>query len=250
MGKRRIIVVFATLLTAMLLIPAIAGDDFGMDYAIGIDKKLNQKMAVEVETEFRTRNDAKTADRWSLGIEGSYKALPWLKLCWGYVFLYDHNHEKITYNPDGDYNNWRPSYWGTQHRFYIGATASYDIGRLTLSLRERYQFTHRPEAMTDRYDFDNVHWEETTVRSKNKHVLRSRLEAEYNIRHCPVTPWVNVELFNDLSIDKTRLQIGADYKMKKKHVLGIFYRFQDVNARDDDNECNTHMVGLSYKYKL
>lgn len=90
----------------------------------------------------------------------------YVKVAAAYSLLYDNNKEKITWNPDGNYNNWRPSYWGVRHRFSFSVTGNVDIGRLKLSLRERWQYTYRPSKITERYDFDNAQWETTEVRGK------------------------------------------------------------------------------------
>ena len=47
-----------------------------------------------------------------------------------------------------------------------------------------------------------------------------------------------------------RYQAGTDYKIKKRHVLSLTYRYQSVNSNDDDNEANCHMIGLGYKFKF
>ena len=226
------------------------GDDMGVWYSVAADKKLNQQVTIGAEGEFRTRNNSKTADRWSAGVNADYKIVRGLKLSAGYIFLYDNDPEKITYNTDGSYNNWRPSHWGTRHRLNLSLTGSIDWGNLSFSLRERWQYTWRPERTTDRWDFDNSWWEPTVVNGKGKSVLRSRLQVEYNIPHCKIDPYASVELFNAWSLQKTRYTIGADWKIKKKHVIGLYYRYQNVSSDDDDNEANRHILGLSYKLKF
>lgn len=225
-------------------------DDFGMWYSLTAEKKLSRKWSVDVEGEFRTRNDAKTADRWSIGVDGEYKITRWLKASAGYTLLYDNNPEKISYNDDGSYNNWRPSYWGLRHRVAVSLAGSVDAGRFSFTLRERWQYTYRPEKTVDRYDFDNVWWEEKTVKSKSRHVLRSKLKIDYNIPKCKVDPYVDVELFNAWELQKVRYTVGVDWKLTKKHVFGLSYHYQDVNGDDDDNDVNSHILGLSYKFKF
>ncbi|MBQ4138591.1 MAG: DUF2490 domain-containing protein [Muribaculaceae bacterium] len=227
-----------------------AEDDFGMTYTLGAEKKFSKRTKLEAEGELRTRNNSRTIERWSLGLSFSHKLTTWLKGEVGYLWLYDNNHEKITYNVNGSYNNWRPSYWGSRHRFNASLTGSFDLGRFGFSIRERYQYTYRPTVTTTRYDFDNEMWEDTEVRTKHKHVLRSRLKIDYNIPKCKITPYVSAELFNDLSLAKSRFTAGADYTLKKKHTFGLAYYYQIVNDNDDDNETNTHMINLSYSFKF
>ena len=113
------------LLCAALLPLQLRADDSGLILNAGASHKINKKLTVEVEAEFRSRNNFRTADRVSLGASASYKLLSWLKASGGYDLLIDNNHEKLTYQDDGvSYNNWRPSYWGVRHRFNVTLTGS------------------------------------------------------------------------------------------------------------------------------
>ncbi|MCR4765075.1 MAG: DUF2490 domain-containing protein, partial [Bacteroidaceae bacterium] len=205
-------------------------DDFGIWTSVGVEKKINKKLSVGIEGEFRTRNSAKTVDRWTGSINADYKLLPWLKIGAGYKFIYNNRIEKITYNSDGSYNNWRPSYWTPRHRFNVDLTGTLKINQFSLSLRERWQYTYRPEKTTTRYDFDNEWWEDTDVSSKHSHVLRSRFQVKYDILNCPITPFANVELYNNWSLDKVRYTLGADWKITKQHEISAFYRYQKENS--------------------
>jgi outer membrane autotransporter protein len=81
-------------------------------------------------------------------------------------------------------------------------------------------------------------------------VLRSRFQAEFDKKGLALTPYANVEFFNAWSLQKTRFNVGLDWKLSKQHTLGAFYRYQIVRDDDDDNEPNIHMLGLSYKFKF
>ena len=256
---------FIVLMLALATLPFSSwaqGDDFGTILSVEADKKINKKFTVGLEAEMRTRDDVKTVDRWSGGIQAAYKVLPWLKVSAGYTLLYDNN-ERISYYEEGDgkVNKGIVSagdpkkcaqYWGVRHRFNVSLTGSQKIGGLTLSLRERWQYTYRPEyTVSQRWSFydEDYDGEEHTYRGKGKNVLRSKLEAEYKISGFPVTPYASVELFNAWNLEKVRYTAGGDYKINKKHVVGMFYRYQHVN-NDSDNEPNRHVVGLSYKVKF
>ena len=241
-------IILATALIVLGSAP-MRGDDSGLLLDAGVEKKLGKRTAIEAGVEYRSRHDFRTTDRVAIEVGGKYKVLPWLKLDAGYKLLIDNNREKISYNADGELNNWRPSYYATRHRLSVSATATWKVQRVAFSLRERWQYTYRPEHTTTRYDFDNRWWEETSVSSKNKHLLRSRLQVEWDIRKSKFTPWLNVELFTTSSLEKTRLQLGVDRTFKKRHAVGVFYRHQWVNSADDD-ELNTNLIGLSYKFKF
>lgn len=225
-------------------------NDFGMWYELGAEKKISRKWNVGTEAELRTRNDSKTLDRWSVGVNAEYKFFKGLKATAGYIFLNENNQEEIDFKKDGlRPNKWTPSYWGARHRFHLSLTGSVDWNRFSFSLRERWQYTYRPEATGKKYDFDEEDW--VSVKGKGRNVLRSRCQVSYDIPHWKFDPFVNVELFNDKSgIQKSRYQVGVDYKIKKTHIFALTYRLQNVNEDDDDGDSNIHMIGLSYKYKF
>ena len=226
------------------------GNDFGMWYELGAEKKLSTKWNVGVEGEFRTRNNARTVDRWSAGLSAEYKMIRGLKATAGYTFLYDNNPEEMDFKRDGFMpNHWTPSYLGVRHRFHVGLTGSMDWRRFKFSLRERLQYTYRPEATDRKYDFDESAWE--PIKGKGKTVLRSRLQVDYDIAHWKFDPTAGIEMFNARNgLQKMRYQVGVDYKYKKQHVFTLSYRFQDVNSDDDDNDADSHLVGLGYTYKF
>lgn len=232
------------------LTPSRAQSDFGMWYELGAEKKLSRKWSVGAETEFRTRNDSRTADRWSVGVSAEYKLFKGVKASAGYSFLYDNFREELDMKKDGiRYNKWTPGYWSARHRFNVSLSGNVDWRRLNFSLRERWQYTYRPEAEGKKYDFDEETWK--SVKGKGKNILRSRIQVSYDIPHWKFDPFANVELFNDDNgIEEIRYQVGVDYKLKKKHAFALTYRFQSVNDDDDDYEANSHLIGISYKYKF
>lgn len=246
---RKLICILCSLF-ALTTMTKAQSNDFGTWYELGAEKKLSKKWSLGVEGEFRTRNNSRTADRWSAGLNAEYKIIRGLKASAGYALLYDNNQEELDLKSDGlRPNKWTPSYWGMRHRFNVSLTGNIDWGRLNVSLRERWQYTYRPEAEGKKYDFDDEAW--TSVKGKGKNVLRSRLQLSYDIPHWKFDPFANVEMFNtDKGIDKMRYQIGVDYKYQKKHVFSLTYRYQNVNSGDDDNDVNSHMIGLSYKLKF
>ena len=247
--KRKQLAVLLLLLCTVFIPTLSHADDAGLILNAGASHKIKKGLNVDIESEFRSRNNFRTADRVSLGASISYKVLPWLKASGGYELLIDNNHEKITYHSDGEYNNWRPSYWGLRHRFNVSLTASHKINRVEVSLRERWQYTYRPSKLIDNFDFDEGMWEDYQVRSKNKHVLRSRLQLEWDIPKFKFDPYASVEFHTSDRLDKTRVIAGVEYTIKKTHGFKLFYRYQNVNGNDDD-EPDIHMAGLGYTFKF
>ena len=211
-------------------------DDFGVWIEAGVEKKLSKKWSVDGGLEYRTRNHSQTMARWSsLSLGAEYKITKFLKASAGYVLLFDNNPEELDMKSDGlTPNKWTPSFWSV---------------RLGISLRERWQYTYRPEAIEKRYDIDEGTW--TNIKGKGKNVLRSRLQLSYDIPHWKFDPFVSAEAFNANSgLQKTRYTVGVDYKLQKKHNFSLNYKYQRVNNDDDDMESNCHVLGVSYKYKF
>lgn len=243
-----LLVVAVTLAAA----PVKAQSKGGLLAGVEVEKKINRQLSVGVEGEMRTRNNFKTMDRWKLGVGVDYKPLKHLKLSAGYNLLNQNFREDIDLKSSGAYNHWRPSYWGVRHRFYAGLTGSYKFGNnLKLSLRERWQYTYRPEKTVSRWDFDDDTWEDKVRSGKGKHLLRSRLEIAYDKKRALLTPYANIELFNSLGIEKIRYTVGTDIRLSKQHSLGVFYRFQNMkNVDADDYDPDMHYLGLGYKLKF
>jgi len=224
-------------------------DEAGLVVSAEASYKISKGLTAGFETEFRSRNNFRTADRVSLGPSLSYKVLPWLKASVSYNLLIDNNREDITYQDDGvSYNNWRPSYWGVRHRFNVALTASYKIQRVEVSLRERWQYTYRHSRVIDNFDFDEGVWEDHEVRGKGKNVLRSRLQLEWDIPRCKFDPFASVEFHTTRDLEKTRFIVGVDHSIKKKHNFKLYYRYQLTSSSSD--EPNMHLVGLGYTFKF
>ena len=256
--------IFGFLLALMPLCALAQGDDFGLDFSLEAQKKLSKKWSIGLEGEFRTRDNTKTVDRWSLGLGVDYKVTKWLKASAGYAFLYDHN-ERISYYErtddavlEGDAEVGDPKkcarYWAPRHRFNVSLTLDKKLfGDFRFSLRERWQYTYRPEhTVSERWSYLNQAYDgkEKTYSGKGRNVLRSRLQVEFDKKGCAFNPYANVEFFNAWSLQKTRFNVGLDYKLSKQHTLGAFYRYQNVRNDDDDYEPNIHMIGVSYKFKF
>ena len=281
--KERELMLLALLVTMMLPMNMFAQkDDFGMWFTVGAEKKINTKWSVGVEAEYRTRNKVKTPERWSFGVDGSYKITPWLKASAGYVLLNDYN-EKNTYydDPEEDYDvdydengneilipygytgkvKKASKYWGLRHRVNLSLTGTLKLGRFDISLRERWQYTYRPEKTVSsrtKYTYltdgtlsgtseDN---EQKTYKGKGKSVLRSRLAVGYDIPNCKVDPHASAEAYNSWSIEKIRYIVGADWKLNKKHVFTLDYRYQYLRNDEPNGDPNIHIIALGYKYKF
>lgn len=253
-----------------------AGDDFGLWTDVSAERKISKRFSVEAGLDFRAEQQLRDASRWSLSAGGSYKATDFLKLATGYAFIRDHSpmEGKVNYTQKGKVNGYNVdhSFWRSKHRAYFDVTGKLRLGRFGLGLRERYQYTHYMATTIGRdryrnamqpgytgavYEWNGEQFMELThgtddKRAKDAHYLRSRLQIEYNIRRCPVDPFASYELSNNLSdamhLDKTRLTVGAEWKIQKKHVISLAYIYQ--NGHDDDDDDDIHVIDLGYKFKF
>ena len=260
---------------AAMVRPAFAqSDDFGIWSSLGAEKKITKAFSAEAAFDFRSGDNLEQATRWSGSLGLNYKVLPFLKVGAGYVYIHDYSGEetKVNLTPKGKVNGFNVDHgdWLDKHRVYFDLTGSMKLGRLKLSLRERYQFTHTGaydvnrsrfrDEVQDGYTGDSYEWMgqnfyDCTVgpdhkSSKDKHYLRTRVKAEYNIHHSPFNPFVSYELSNDLSdgldLDKTRLVVGTEWKITKQHVVSLGYLFQQQT--DGKHEGKHHVLDIGYRF--
>ncbi|MBQ5825866.1 MAG: DUF2490 domain-containing protein [Bacteroidaceae bacterium] len=282
-------ILFAAALALCSATSAIAQSDFGVWTEIGVEKSFNKKFSLEASVENRMANNATQPQRWNAAIGGSYKPLKWLKLGAGYVFIYNRNfqetEEKYKENDEGEIvlgkddkpiiegYNVDHGYWRPRHRAYFDVQGKVDVGRFSISLRERYLYNYyvETEALRDKYrnpsqpgysgnlypfngmEFMKYEQEMDTKKAKSKHSLRTRLQVEYDIKGVPLTPFVSCELTNELSnamqYDKVRAQAGVEWKINKKHILSGAYLYQNENQEIGPNE-SLHAIKLGYKFKF
>lgn len=266
-------------LAALGLQSALA-DDYGMWLDLAAQKSLTKQLSVSLEADLRGENKMQNLTRASIGFGLGYKPAKWLSLGAGYSFIGDYNlSESKTWigKTSGKFKGYKvdDAYWRNKHRATVDVTGSLPIGRFTLSLRERYQYTHfvghtidRTEYsgeiknlegfVGDKYEYNGKYFSscETTrdeKAAKDKHYLRSRIGLEYNIRHCNWTPYATYEFSNDLSnslhLDKQRLTVGTEWKVSKQHRLDFAYVFTH-GVDDDDSANNLHVLSIGYKFKF
>jgi len=271
--KTTLLGLFAGSVALLAIAPAaVAGDDFGLWGEVGITKSFGKKFALNGDIGYRADDNLHSSSRFDVGVNLAYKPVKFLKLSTGFVFIENHNLKEVKehFNNKGNMNGYNIdlAYWRPKYRGYIDATGKVEVARFTFSLRERYQFSHYGPATCDRLKyrgsvgtgFEGESYggfkleEKTTDRkhTKQKHYLRSRIGVEYNIRHCPVTPYATFEISNNLShgfsLDKRRWTAGIDWKIKKRHTFSVGYVY--TNGNDDDDEGNLHALSLGYNFKF
>lgn len=246
MKTYRLIMIVGSLCLSM---NAMAQDnDFGVWTSIDVTKKITNDFSATIGGEYRTRNNSKTTERWSGSFSLDYKICPYIKLNGGYTYIYYNHPSEFTSK-----GNYIPEYWSPRHRFFIGATGTYKVDRWKFSLRERYQYTYRTAKSVPKYADTSLTEAKSDeeISGKSTSLLRSRLQAEYDIKGSPFMPFASCELFNSISDgfsnEKTRWTIGTDIALNKKNSFELFYRYQN---KADEEESDQHIVGIGYTVKF
>ncbi len=276
---------FFTFIFSLLtfLVTFAQGDDFGMDFTVGAEKKIRPGMSFGIEGEARTQDNTRKMERWTVGGEfemrlfrTSNKALE-LKASAGWKYMWNYSLKELNNKyddvKDGDGNifqsykgyNIRDGYWRGRHRTSVSIGVSYELSkRWSFSLKETFQYTHFCKDSTSVHKYrlededdsasDPYLKEESSTKifnGKDRTVLRSKLTAQYNIRHCPVNPYASVDYGCGLNYttNKWKFTVGTDINLtkSKQHKLDVFYRYQ---TEDDDDEPNGHIIGAGYKFKF
>ena len=239
-------------LALLTVVPAAAqDDDFGIWGEVNVEKKIDSRWDVDAGVEFRSRDNLKAADRWAFGADATFKITDWLKASAGYTLLDDHREKANTSGRKAS------DYWGVRHRFNVSLVGSYSFGDLNISLRERWQYTYRPEKTVDRYwtytDEEEDRYEgevadQHTYDAKSKNVWRNRLQLKYKVSKM-WRPYLNAETHVSNGLEKVRYSAGTEIRLSKHHWLDLKYLFQKTYG-DDDEEGDRHVIGIGYTYKF
>jgi len=221
---------------------AQSDDDFGVWTEVNVEKKIDSRWSAQGGAELRTRDNSSEIERWSLGADASYKLTSWLKLSAGYTLLRDNNEK---WNDDHDK---LAEYWGTRHRFNTSLSGSVSFGNFDLSLRERWQYTYRPEVTVSRTNVNSGKVKDKTYNGKGKNAWRNRLMLKYKLSHT-FRPYINAESTVARSLEKIRYGIGTEIRLDKHHSFDAKYIFQRYYDSDAD-EGNFHVLGVGYTYKF
>ncbi len=223
-------------------------EGLGLWTSAEIKKKIFPGFDLYTEGDYRLRDNLKTVNRWAVGAGASYRMLPFLKADAGYQYI-RFNHPEETTNK----GNYIPEYWSPRHRYTFSLTGDHSFGRFKVSLRERYQLTHRVALTVPKYSSEEMTKQKADeeISAKSTNVLRSRLQVEYNIRKSGFSPYASGELYNSLdrggALKKVRWTLGTQYKVNKKNAFDLYYLYQDES---DEDEANGHILGVGYTFKF
>lgn len=266
-------------LAALLLLAApVHADDFGLWGDVSVQKNLGKHFSIDGSFGFRQTYNPEMFTRYDFSVGADYKPCRYFSVGYAYTFIRDYHPEEVKdkYDDDDDEPDFKgynvsEQYLRSKRRSTLDLTARLPLGRFTLTLRERYQYTYFVQKTYTKYKYrkenatyyDGVYTynnryfrtcktEDKVKPGKYTHYLRSRIALDYNIRHCPLTPFASYEFSNNLResmhLDKQRLTAGVEWKVSKHHRLTFAYVYN--NGADDDTDADYHVASIGYKIKF
>ena len=198
----------AALLFLLLALPGRA-DDFGSWHFIQAIKPLGSSGAyVGFRAEYRDCNHFSATERWFLRPIAGYRFTPWLKGELMYDFMRKPGDVQI-------------------HQAIAGLTATLKQGLLSVTLRERYQYSYNTTAETSR------------------NYLRSYLKTACALPESRLTPYLAVELFTWDTWVKTRHFAGTAIRLSDRCALDVYYMYHTFAASEA-----SHVLGLGCNIAL
>ncbi len=196
---------------------------------MGFDGKLGKMFGYSIGEELRMQNSFQTMERSSTSLGVDFKPFSFLKVGATYELMYQQYEKR---------NVWQ---WEWRQRAHLSLTGYCSPGRWNFSLRERLQSTFR----------ESKNWENPKI------YLRSRFQAEYDIRKSHFTPYASAEMYytlfpskaKDAGMNRWRFLGGCEYKLDKRNRLDFFYRYT-LYTSDDRDDANGHFIGIAYTHKL
>lgn len=201
--------------------------DFGSWVALDITKDITKKFSLELEEEVRVFRDFGEIDRVSTSLTADYSFLKWLKAGVGYAWIYNHKVNSGT--------------WDHRHRYFVFLQGKYKLGRMDISLRERFQSTFYDEDVSG---FDYGH----------KNYLRSRLQVAYDIPANKTEPYASAEMYYSLNktggneVNAMRYTLGVEFPVSGKLDLDTYLRLDQ--ERNVKNPVSLFVAGVSLKLDL
>ncbi|TKG92868.1 DUF2490 domain-containing protein [Puteibacter caeruleilacunae] len=220
MMRQNIKTILRGILVMLMLLPGVnlraqeTENEFQTRTKVDLSFKPFKKVKLTITPEFRFEEDF-SLDKYLLEGEIEYKTTDLLSIGTSYGLV-----SNLRDNKDTEYSG----------RYAIFCALEKEVGRLEPSLRVMYS----------NYADDDI---------DDKNFLRYKAGLKYDIKDCKITPFVAVQLFQDISegeLFKTRYAIGANYKLFKKNYIGISYKF-DYYMKE---YLNRHIISVGYKIKF
>ena len=223
--------------------------DFGLWGEVEAEWGLGKKWSIGADFEVRTQDVVGSLARWSAGLGVEFKPAKFLSLESGYSLIDSLYVPSLTSK-----GNILDEYWRIKNRFYAGARLKAKWGIVRPSLRLRYQLTAKSEVSVAKYKSDGVTRKDNELKeSSTENIARTKAALEFKTNTL-LTPFASFELYNDLgdglSLDKSRLNVGTDIKLNKRHALSVGYVRTFYSDDNNDNDGCHNALSIGYKIKM
>ncbi len=239
---RRGLIAFGAMLMAMT---TEAQTDLGLWTEAEAQWSLTKKLEAGVEAELRTANGLKDVGRWSLGATIDWTPTKWLAAGAGYSLQDSHHPAEETKK-----GNMVDEYWQLRHRIFAQAKFKTKLTAVRLSLRLRYQLTHKRGVSVAKYSSTKTRKDNEEKEAENDNVLRMRLGLNVKTKS-RLAPFASYELYNDLddgfAVAKHRISAGTEIKVNKRNALEVGYARNIFSGSDDDDQKTHNAILLGYK---
>ena len=210
------------LLSLFLLIGCLGfsqDTDTQFRFSPSVDYKINKKWKVGFDYRYALEKDISTFQASVFQLSGEYKINKKMSLETGYRYT--------------------TSFENDNQRLFASFIFDYKIKKFTLSSRTRYQFS-TPY-------FNSTYWNE--FKEPNQY-LRQKFTVDYNIPKSKASVYFSPEFFikmedGDFKYNRTRYQLGSDYKLKFGNTVGVSVMYEDKL-----NPTKTDRFVITTKYNL
>ncbi len=273
---------FILIIAAFMPLVACAeiNQDWGGRMIVGAKAGLTKKLDVSAAVSYSLQDKFSATDKYKFIADISYrifrnKAKTFsLKTLLGYEYVKEYMPEKqkikdkgtITDFEDNEYQEYNlidtDAWWNSSHRVKFALSGKVEFSRFTVSVREMYRYSHsmpvdvnqskskfRYSEITNKVELDSVLYEVERKGNSNEHLLRSRLQIEYNIPHCKADPFIMAEIFNNVAsgfrLERMRYRAGFDMTFAKRHGVSVYYQLQNYIGNK-----LLHTPVIEYTYEL
>lgn len=261
-------------LTATAQTDVTLSPEYGGRVSVGFDKKIAKGLHLSVEEEIRVDNNFTSFNRFHTTAALHYKVLPYLKVGIGYALI----------NPYSSNNN---AFKNARHRLMVDATGTMKFGLWQLSLKERFQITHRTGDFNIYQNPANLMALKSRLTLKYKGLQRWTPYAYIELRNTLNAPVINalynstynvymtssgsitgeagwfLDGFSGCYVNRLRGSIGAEYKLNRHNALNLYLLLDHVNDKVvDANASGTKLksytreqgfaayLGAAYEYSF
>ncbi|WP_166461178.1 DUF2490 domain-containing protein [Flavicella sediminum] len=195
--------------------------------SIALKYKINKKWEVELQEQFRLKENISVTDQYFTQLDGSYKVTKNLSLGAGLRYINSNDNK-------GNIQGYEQHF-----RYHFDVSFKHKINDFTLKHRLRYQ--NKNELGVSEAEGDYA--------KKN---LRFKSSVNYNFNNWKLDPKFSAEIFNrseegeENGFNKYRLTLGTSYKLKSAGEIGLYYRME--KELNESLPKTTNIIGLNYTY--